>query len=125
MIKDFARLIFSDNRYRYEESSSIEMDRLALFLASDVGYFSPGWKEWALDQTSDFTTSNYASLQKEDGYILIGEEFAENLDAGPFFKISIEEFVKVLDQWEQFCKTRPKEILITRENGVIKMQGRD
>jgi hypothetical protein len=123
-MKDYVKIhIDKFGHYFPYEIKSEDLDFLANFLTSDV-HDVPGWKKWALDQTQDFTTSNYASLQKENDLVLIGEEFAEDLDAGPFCKIPLDEFIKILDQWGQFCKTRPKEIWITRENGEIKMEGK-
>ena len=113
------------NYFEYKDSNSIELTFLGRFLRSDVGCYWTGFKKWALDPTRDFTASNYATLEKEDGFVLIGEDAAENYDDGPFCRIPLDDFVKVLDQWEQFCKTRPKEILITRENGVIKMEAKN
>ena len=78
-----------------------------------------------MDKTQFSYGGNFATLEKEDGYILIGDETSEEPDGGPYLKISIDEFVKILDQWEQFCKTRPKEILITRKNGVFKIEGKN
>ena len=68
---------------------------------------------------------NFSALEKEDGYILIGDETSEEPDGGPYLKVTIEQFVKILDQWEQFCKTHLKEILITKENGTITMEAID
>ena len=101
------------------------MDRLAIFLVSDVGCYSSSFKKWAESLDESSYGGNFSVLYKEEGSVLIGEEMSEEPDGGPFFKISIEDFVKVLDQWEEFCKTRPKEILITRENGVIRIEGKN
>lgn len=123
-MKDYVKIhIDKFGHYFPYEIKSKDLDFLANFLTSDVRCYYPGFKKWALDPTRKTTGSNYAFLRKEDRFVLIGEEFAEDLDAGPFCKIPLDEFIKILDQWEQFCKTRPKEIWITRENGEIKMEG--
>ena len=107
------------------EIHSEDLGLLGSFLTSDVRCLNYlFYKNWALDENAFLSGGNYSSLEKEDGFILIGCEFSEEPDRGPYFKLSIEEFVKILDQWEEFCKTKPKEILITRENDVIKMEGK-
>jgi hypothetical protein len=121
-MKESVKIKFNQNHLSSYDATSYEICNLGNFLTDDVGCFWPGWKKWALDPTQDSTTSNYARLIKEENYILIGDQYSEEPDLGPYLKITIEEFIKVLDQWEQLCKNPPKEVLITRENSEIKME---
>jgi hypothetical protein len=122
---EFVKLKKDEKGYFFpHDSSSIELSHIAFFLTDDAGHHSNSFKEWALNPDVDFTASNYARLLKEENYILIGDQYSEEPDLGPYLKITIEEFIKILDQWEQFCKNPPNEVLITRENNEIKMEGK-
>lgn len=127
MKKKFAKLILDEKRYRYEHADTIEIEQLAFFLATDATYFgSAFFKKWALER-DDATTSggNISFLYQEQGFVFIGDLYSEQEDEGPFFKISIENFVEILNQWDELYKTKPKEILIIQEDDVVRLEGKN
>src|SRR5271155_654923 len=105
----FLKIKLSNFGYSYEYASNIEMSILCSFLSSDIGYDNSGFKRWAMankfDSKSEFTWTVEGNItfleEKEDGCIYIssnipleeGEEFVE-------FKIAKEQFIKLLDYWE-------------------------
>ena len=110
------------DRFRYKISNSVEMTILSRLLTSDILDIK-GWREWAIDPKQKEIGGNLSDLYKKNGYIYIGDLYSEQEDGGPFLKVSQKNFIEILDQWEEFCKTKPKEILITQEdNGTITMK---
>ena len=67
----------------------------------------------------------WLNSDREGKYNLLNDLYSDQKDNGPYLKIQKDLLIDILDQWEQFCKTRPKEILITKENGSIKMEAID
>lgn len=68
--------------------------------------------EWALNPNEWYMSLNVANLEKEDDYILISSQISDEADGGPFFKISIDEFVKLLPRWKKLVDERAQEIII-------------
>lgn len=113
--------IVKDNRYQYADAETIGMCHLGSFLTDDVGCYSPTFKEMILDPQFDYTSSNYSSLEREGEYIFLGCNFDPN---DPPLKIHRDELIKILDAWEQFCKTKPKEIIITQDGEIFDIEGK-
>lgn len=67
---------------------------------------------WALNPDEWYIGMNVADLEKENDYILIGSNLSDQEDGGPFFKISIDEFVKLLPQWKKLVDEGVQEITI-------------
>ena len=111
--------------YSVCEIRSENLSILARFLTSDVVSGSTSWKEWLLTDSLDDSAGNATSVDRDGKYILLSDLYSEQEDNGLHLKIQKDLLVDILDQWEQFCKTRPKEIIITREDGVIKMEAID
>lgn len=78
--------------------------------------------EWALDPKEIYGETNSTSLTKKNSHILIGSLFSDEPNGGPFFEISINEFIKVLIKWEELLKAKPKEITLHEANGVITIE---
>ena len=126
MEKKQGKLLFENGRYKYKESDSAELDQLICFFSDDIGSFGTSWfKEWSLDDNHEVTGGNYSYIEKEKGFVFVGCDFSEQEDGGPFFKISIENFVEILTQWDELYKTKPKEILIIQEDGGVRLEGKN
>jgi hypothetical protein len=108
--------ISSTKRYTYKAASNIEMNILGDFLASDVGYRSASFKQWASDNTSQNANGSLTALEKDNNYIILTDIFAEE-GSPAALKITLEQYVKILNDWEtQVCKLQPTEIIIKQEN---------
>ncbi len=68
--------------------------------------------EWAINPNEWYMSLNVANLEKEDDHILISSQISDEEDDGPFFKISIDEFVKLLPQWKKLVDEGAQEITI-------------
>ncbi len=122
------KLVKKDNHYNAKEGSNIEMYILGNFLTDDVGsYWPPTYREWVYEDEFHGSGGNTSWLRKEGDNILLGSILTDDDDddGGPYLTIFKTEFVRILDEWEQFCKTKPKEVIITRENGKITLEGKD
>jgi hypothetical protein len=124
MEKPFVKIVFNDGRFRYKEANTEEMSNLGFFLATDVGCYSKHYREWVLDENMSGFGGNFSNVDKEGDYLFIGCEFSEEKDRGPYLKIHRDELIKILDTWEQFCKTRPKEILITQDGETFTIESK-
>jgi hypothetical protein len=120
----FLTIVFEDGHYRFKGASNDRIGNLGFFLSSDVRCFRSSFKEWILDTRYDYTAGNISKLEKDGDYILISDQYSEEDDDNPPLKIHRAELIKILDAWEQFCKTRPKEIIITQEGEVFNIEGK-
>lgn len=112
------------NIYELIEWSEKPIGMLGLFLTDMLMYFFPSYIEWATDPTQKELEGNSTVLKKLDNIILVGSLFSDEPDGGPFFTISINQFVKVLQEWEKFSKAKAPQITITQlDNGEITVQG--
>lgn len=112
------KLILSTNNeyYSYQDASSIEMCILGGFLTSDVGFHPSFFKKYAFNNEQQYTSANLTSLEKENGYILLNDQYSEE-EIPTFLKMTWDQFVKLLDDWEEMvCKREPKEVIIKHEN---------
>jgi hypothetical protein len=128
---NFIKLIRSSTRgYLYEYASSIEMNILGDFLASDVGCspttHQPSFKDWALnDSLGEYLSCNLTSLEKEGDNILLIDSYSEN-EIPASLKISKQQFAKLFDDWkEKSCKFKPKEVIIKYENDQFVFETKD
>lgn len=84
----------------------------------------PSYIKWGLEEKKDTEETNSTTLQKEPPYILIGSLFSDHKDKGPYFKILIPEFVKVLTEWEKLVNAKLPKITITQfDDGTITIKG--
>lgn len=79
--------------------------------------------EWALNPDEVYMGFNVAELEKENDYILIGSELSEQDDGGPFYKISIPEFIKLLLKWKELVEANVDTITITDNDGILDIVG--
>src|SRR5271170_5497796 len=112
-------------RFVSQNSSNIEMCILGDFLSSDVGCHNFIYKQWAmadkLDPNSEFWWTAGGNVtfmeEKEDGFIYLSSSVPLEEDEKLIeFKLTKEQFIKILDDWEQVSKLMPSEVIIKYEN---------
>ncbi len=116
-----------NNLYQYGGGSSISMDILGSFLKADYNG-NKFYKEWALalnDPNSEYGTTcggNCTYLEYENGTIFIDHEFLQDKKNPQLAKISREQFIKILDEWDQKVvkvDPKPKEVIIKQEGDQL------
>jgi|SRR5579863_4106678 len=131
---EFVKLALRDsnNGYTYKGSSSIKMDIIGMFLATDVGCYWPTYREWALANKNDpkslFTYSfggNTTALEEKGNYIFLTDEHSAEKKPTKF-RISCAQFIQLLDDWkEMVCDKKPKEVIIKYENDQFIIEAKD
>lgn len=81
--------------------------------------------DWALNPEEWFMSMNISELikDKEDDIIHMCSELSEEPDGGPFYDISINEFVKLLPKWKELVEAKIPTITITDNNGILTIVG--
>lgn len=81
--------------------------------------------EWALNPEEWYMSMNISELikDKEDDIIHMCSELSDEPDGGPFYDISIAEFVKLLPKWKELVDANTRIITIVDNNGVIEISG--
>ncbi len=110
MAMEFVKLMIEDNRYQYEEASNIEMCILGSFLASNVGCYRTSYEDWIFE-ASDTCSGNITFLYKEGNNIIMEDLYQEETGHEASLTIPINEFLRILIEWKQFCATQPKEVI--------------
>ena len=120
--------IIIEDRLYPQETSNYKLEILAYWFTDDVRNHAQGWIEWLNDDRYEDTDSNATWLEKYKGNIILGNITDWIQAKNPYkpkeedvIKIPKENVIELLNTWEQLLKTRPKEIMITEENGVFKM----
>ena len=113
-VKFFLDINYGD--YSPKNASNIEMCNLGYFLASDVRFRPSFYKQYVLNDRQQFMSANATTLEKQDGYILLTDQYPEE-EIPTVLKITRDQFIKLLDDWEEkVCKFKPKEVTITYNN---------
>jgi len=121
---EFVKLIASHSgRYSYSGGSNIAMDILGSFLASDV-YHPSSYIEFAFNDCEECTSSNITALEKENGYILLTDLYSEE-KIPTVLKMTQNQFVQILTDWEKILKLKPKEVIIKHENDQFVIETKD
>jgi hypothetical protein len=112
---EFVKLLLSHSYegYSYINASDIKMGNLGIFLTDDVRFRPSFYKKYAFNDQQQYMTSNATTLEKQDGYILLRDQYPEE-EIPTNLKMSRDQFIKLLDDWEKkVCKLKPKEVTIT------------
>jgi hypothetical protein len=113
-----------NNLYQYGGSSSTSITILTGFLMEDYRYGYKFFKKWAIelnDPNPEYGTTcggNCTYLEYENGNIFIDHHFLQDEKNPQLAKISREQFIKILDEWEQKvvnADPKPKEIIIKQD----------
>lgn len=118
---EFFKLTHKNDRYVISDNNSLELCILGLFLFSDV-YTPQSYIDWVLDPKQDLTASNITLLEKEDDLIYISD-LLEVDNNPPRFPYQKEEFIQILKDWERVKSQNSQEILISKDNDKINIQG--
>jgi hypothetical protein len=105
-------LIRKDSAY-YPQKLDLKDDALHIlqfFLVNEIANDGSYFKKWALSNSIEGSGGNVTELEKEDGMIIIKLEpvFSSTAEC----RISRDNFLKIIDEWEKICKQKPKEVLI-------------
>ncbi len=120
----YIKLINSDPLFLLKEYNGEEMWILSHFLTSDLNSGAASFKKLILSN-QDETASIFSWLTNKDNKIRIGFICDEEDPAAPVFEISKEQFIKLLDEWGKLYNEAPQEIIITYENGIINLEGKN
>ncbi len=113
-----------DDLYQYGGSSSTSITILTGFLMEDYRYGSKFFKKWALElndpspEHGKTRAGNCTYLEYKNDTIFIDHEFIQNKKNPQLAKISREQFIKILDEWEQKivnADPKPKEIIVKQD----------
>jgi len=116
MNKVESKYSFIREGYSIGATSSVEAERLAMFLTSTV--ISPQtWKEWLDNLNYNETCGRLTCLIKRGNkvhiYRIDDDEENENT---PSFETSIENLKYILDRWAQVLEEKPKKVIITQDD---------
>jgi len=110
---------------KYSEGATIDI--LGNFLTDDVGCSVgiPIFREFINDPWEKLTSSNYSYIGTIGERVIIGCAMDWGTPDEEVFETTIDELNYVLDRWEELCKQKPKEIIITRDKGKITVEGKN
>ena len=110
------KFLLDQGFYCSYDASNIEMCILANFLTDDASYNPSSFKQFALNDWEEYTSSNATALEKDNGYILLSDLYSEE-KVPTIVKITQNQYIKLLDDWKEKVLTlRPKKIVIRYEN---------
>ncbi|HEV2600792.1 MAG TPA: hypothetical protein VGT41_00705 [Candidatus Babeliales bacterium] len=119
-----ARLKLSDGSYFPAEQSKDNFWILAGFLTDDVSWYeTSSYREFINNPHEIETGGNYIMLEKEGNDVLLACQYDDDFE--PYIKMSQQEFLSILDQWEALVKLRPAEIIIFKKNDSYILEGRN
>jgi hypothetical protein len=117
------KFIYYNNSYSYNYGNSIDIEILGCFLLDDTPHFLKDYKEWAFElnkpnpKHGDTAGGNCTYLEYEDGNIYLEDQTSQE-KIPTRLKMSREQFIKILDEWEQKvvnADPKPKEIIIKQD----------
>lgn len=101
------------NIYTCIEASDKEMTILGNMLADDVRDNALSYKQTISDHKLRGQGGNFTFMEKENGYVLISDLYAEE-PIPTEFKISQQSFIHLLDEWQdKVYKSKPQDVIIT------------
>jgi len=104
--------IYLLNRFLDDQITFLTKDKIEFYI------------KWCKDPSSDHIgTGNISFIEKEDDTILIGSELSDQPDWGPFFKLPVDQFIKLLTTWQQLVEKEAQKITITDQDGQITIEG--
>ena len=124
-MKEFVIFRLSLDGYGSGKFSSDIMCDLGSFFSTDYRLYGYDFLiEWANDPEQDGTNANITYLEKKDGMVSIGDLL---YDEEPFetFDLTIEQFTKLLNDWERVTTQKFKEIVITKDGSKITVEGKN
>jgi hypothetical protein len=116
----FVKLLYDGRSYDYKGGTSIEVQIVGHFFATDVGCSDtsyPTFKDWALNDSLGMGVSgNITALEKEGDYVYLTDSYSME-DVPTEVKMTRQQFVQLFDEWQQkVCKNKPREVIIKHVN---------
>ncbi len=119
----YVKFIFIKSHPYIEEADNSKMEILGLFLTNEVDD-TTFWKDWINNPAYEDTTGNLMFVDKKNNKIIIGHLYTEDWYE-TVFETTKKQFLEILDRWEELCKQRPREIIITKEGDKVTLEGKN
>ena len=119
--KKYLKLKRLRNGYEYKGSNDAGLETLNYFL--DDCHRATSFKEWINDSAIEKFGGNVTTLTKEGDKIIITLEFID--DEEKAFETTIEKLICIMDQWKELYKKMPEEIIMTRYDDTVFLEGKD
>lgn len=108
-------------RYIFEICEGESSYLFAIFLTGVWSKDIDQYVKWALNPNENYTLMFSSILEKKDGFVFIGQRFGEN-DSGGRYRISIDNFVEILEKWKAFGQAEEPKLMIYEEDGRVKIK---
>jgi len=110
--------------YSCKKSSSHKIGILGLLLSTDIGCRTDRFfTEWLDDPDAWGAGSNATTVDgMKDGTVEIRDVLDD--DEGPAFVMQKEQYRKMVVEWQELCKQRPREIIITWDGKEVTVEGK-
>jgi len=121
--KKYLKLKKIRDGYKCVEFSDQVLTTLYMFL-DDYYCFTSAFRELINDPTIEEFGGNITSLEKKGDRVVI----IFDLDDDPYkdaFETSIEELIRILNHWDELHKKMPKEIIMTRYDSMVFLEGKN
>lgn len=121
-------IVDSDSYYKIIETNDETLATLLFFLMFDIGCNKQTvpFVQWLTNPNPYFDedSTKYVFLDREKDLITMGYIYSENPYAQTL-EIHRLELVSIIKKWSDLCKSKPKVIIITRENDTFKIEGKN
>ncbi len=121
--KKYLKLKRLRNGYEYKGSNDAGLETLNYFL-DDCHAATDSFKEWMHDPAIKMFGGNVTTLIKEGDKIIITLEFIDD-DEEVAFETTIEELIRIMDRWNELYKKMPEEIIMTRYDDTVILEGKN
>lgn len=112
------------NHYKPIKSAGNDLWILECFLHDIIMQFFKSYLDWATDSNLESLETNSTLLEKKANNVIIKFLYSSEPGEEPVFKISIDQFIKLLQEWEKLIKTKTKKITITQnDDGTMSIEG--
>jgi hypothetical protein len=108
--------------------SDFNMRMIAEWFTDDVSSGVKSWREWILDDNPEAIniSSNATWLEKDENIILFGA-VTDLMQYDPvpdeyIVSMTKDNVLKLLEDWDRLYKLRFKELVITKENGIYRIE---
>lgn len=115
MEKKFCIICFENNEIKKRFNDDC-LWILGSFFVTEVGCYWTAFENFIYDDATDEAEGNIIGLRKDGDDILLNFIYSDEQDKGPFLRLHTYELIYLLGQWKEFCKSKPKEILITYDD---------
>lgn len=110
--------------YDYVDATDINMNNLGNFLVRDCRYGTKMFKNCMFDNEYITFGGNLTTIEKENDHIILSDQYSQQPDGGPYFKIQKDEFLRLLDMWEKVYAQKPQEILIIYDGQTFSIESK-